>query len=456
MPKDFELNAKNKKIIEDGRQQALAAKAWDQMQAEVEDAFKVREQVPALLGRIDALEKQLARPVSLSATLKQPTKPKGDQKRPKGVDIAFDATTAELKRRFDQTDPADTLKALRPGDDFEFHRKAATQVGRTTYAGWAAELVDSDTGGMIDRLEPVSIFGAIARRGRKIPMGSNNSFTYPKRPEIADNPPSMADSFTAEGASLPHKDATLSSVTFSRMKAGVLSSFTEELNQTSIVEMRDFVERLVIDDTAIMLDSVLTDRTAALLPTIRPASPWNGAETRTSLGTDLDNVIADLTWLIAAITVNAPRDPVLIMDPARVLRLRLMREAGVFLFRDEIERGELFGIPLVVSANAPTDQVLIIDCDDFASWIAPPLVDFSNAATVVMVDDDGVAPTMVDPNAINDSGGSIHVSDAAGTTPPSQVRSAFQTYAIVMRHVAPVTWGMLRNGSTALVEAVSW
>lgn len=448
----MELSASNRAKINAGKQQLLAERAWDQMEREVKEATAARAQLPVVLAKLEAVETALARPLAVSATLKQPAKVKGTVKVPRLVDAVFDFATAEFIRRAKQTPIADTLNVLRPGDSNRLMRKSATDLATTTASGWATELVESGQLAWVEEL--VSVFGAMAKGGQPLPMGNKNSVTAPFRP-VSDKG-SMYAAFTDAGASLPHKSGKLASKTFLRMKCGVLSTFTSELAETSVPMISDIIKSMVLQDTADMLDTVILDPANAGVAGIRPASPWNGAPTQPSIGSAASDVIRDITWLIGQISASRPRKPVLIIDHMRFQRLRMILESGVYVFRDEVERGELFGIPLLVSPNVPDDQVYIIDLADFTSWSPPPEIDLSNAATVVLASDDGVAPTMSDTNAINDVGGSIHISDASGKTPPAKVMSAFQAYAEVLRHVQPISWGLVRSGTVAWLSTVVW
>jgi hypothetical protein len=206
-----------------------------------------------------------------------------------------------------------------------------------------------------------------------------------------------------------------------------------------------------------MLDSVLTDPANAAIAGIRPASPWNGAATQASAGDTQANILTDLRFLLDTLSAaNAGRAPRIIMNPARLSGLSMLTNAnGSFVFREELAQGTLMGVPLIISTNCPADHVFIIDLADFGTAFGTPEFDVSEQATLVMADDDGVAPTMADTNAISD-GGSLHVSDAAGTVPPTVVRSVFQTWEVALRMVLPISWGMMRPNTVAYLTAVSW
>lgn len=72
-----------------------------------------------------------------------------------------------------------------------------------------------------------------------------------------------------------------------------------------------------------------------------------------------------------------------------------------------------------------------------------------------MVSDDGVAPNMSAATRADavDFAGSLHVSDAAGTTPPSELRSMFQTISVAMRSITPTSWGQTRDAVSRITGA---
>ncbi len=421
--------------------------------AAFDDALKVARKAPETARRVKALEAENAalksqadRPVSVTVQAPRPVQVKGVTKVPKSTDIAF----AKAVAHFAQRDVAQVADDLFPGDAGRLQRKAATAPASTVDAGWAAELVEHEVGPWVEELRPVSVYAAMAAGGVPLPMNEVASLTMPTNPGTGD----ISGSFVGEKGTIPVKSTVVGSVNFQRYKMAVLSVFSNELRDTSTPGIESVLRRNVVADTAEMLDGHILNPTNAAVPGIRPASPWFGAANQASAGTGLDNVIADIAYLVGIITAKRPRNPVLIMDNMRVQRLRMMREAGVFLFRDEVERGELFGLPLIVSATVPTDHVFVIDLADFASWLPAPEIDTNGSATVVMADDAAGAPQMQDENAINDTGGSIHVSDAA--TDGAQVISSFQINATVLRMVQPMTHGMLRAGTAAYLTGVAW
>jgi HK97 family phage major capsid protein/HK97 family phage prohead protease len=422
------------------------------------------DQIEALEGDIEAAEKSLSGLKSAEKALARRSENKEKSKvstvpaTAKGTDrpsdLLFKMAHVNL-RAFVEKKAPETVLAERYGHDprVEAVVKAATTPAYTNVAGWAQELTDTALVGFISELKPVSVYGAMAAAGTAIPFGDNNAVTMPRRTGLGQVP----GSFVGEGNTIPVKQGQFGSQTFNRYKAAVITAFSKELQRVSNPMIEGLLRDAIITDTGIMLDSVVTDPTSAAVAGIRPASPWYGAATQASAGDTLADILTDLRFLMDTLSAaNAGRNPRIFMNPARLTGLSMLTNAnGSFVFRDEIAQGRLMGIPLTVSTNVPADHVFIMDMADFATAFGVPEFDTSEQATLVMADDDGVAPTMADTNAVS-AAGSLHVSDAAGTTPPTVVRSMFQTWELALRMVMPISWGMMRTGTSAYLTAVSW
>ncbi len=421
------------------------------------EALDAHTRLPAVEAELAALRKAVERPINASVTVKPPAKVKGTVKRPNPVDAVFQAGAAELKRFAKHIDPDQTLNELIPGDEYKLQRqlarKSAVNPATTTSASWLAEIVQSDVLGWIETIAPVSVFGQMMTKGgHVIPFGNNNSVTMPGRAPGAD----VSGSFVGQGATLPVKADTYNSVMFTRFKAGVISLYSAEALETSTPSIEKLLREHTVMDTGIMLDGVLLNPANAAIAGIRPASPWNGAATQPSAGTDVASIIADVSWLLAAISINGQlRKPCIVIDNARALRLSMIRDAAGWVFRDDLREGHLMGTPLIVSANCPVDTVYAADLDDMAGWLPAPAFDVSATSVVTLADDDpATTPAMQDENAINDNGGSIHVSDAAGDG--ATTVSTFQINAYALRTIQMVSWGTMRSGTTAYLTAVTW
>ena len=423
------------------------------------------DQLEALEGEIEAAEKSLKglksaekalgnrterRAEKASTGMTHATPKAGD----KPSDLIFKMAHVHIRAYLEKKAP-ETVVLERYSHDPRVDAvvKAATAPAYTTVAGWAEELTDTALAGFIDELRPVSIYGRLAEAGIAIPFGMNNAVTVPYRSGNGQVP----GSFVGEGNTIPVKQGAFSSTTFNRYKAAVITAFSKELQRVSNPQIEGLMRDAILTDTGIMLDSVVTNVAATAVAGIRPASPWNGADTQASAGDTLENILTDIRFLFDTLSAaNAGRNPYIVLNPARLTGLSMLTNAnGSFVFRDEIAQGRLMGVPLIVSTNCPADQVYIIDAADFGTAFGSPEFDVSEQASLVMADDDGVAPTMADTNAISEAG-SLHISDAAGTTPPTEVRSMFQTWEMALRMVLPISWGMMRAGTVAYLTAVSW
>ena len=439
-----------KSAEDDGRD--LLDEETDQIEAlegEIETAEK------SLKG-LQSAEKALARRAekSVSSGGRMNTVPARAAVKEKGGALMTKMATVNILAHIQKKSPEDVLRERYSHDNrVEAIVKAATTTAMTTTVGWAAELVEDDLAGFINELEAVSVYGAMAARGTAIPFGGANSITVPKRSGSGN----VSGSFVGENATIPVKQDEYGSVVFNRYKAAVISTFTNELARVSTPQIEGLLRDAIVMDTGDMLDSVLCNPANAAVAGIRPASPWNGAATQASAGDTLDNILTDIRFLTDTLSAaNAGRNPAFVLNPARLSGLALLTNAnGSFVFRDEIASGSLMGIPIISSTNCPADHVFIIDLADFGTAFGTPEFDVSDQATLVMADDDGVAPTMADTNAVSEAG-SLKVSDAAGTTPPTVVKSMFQQWSVALRMVLPISWGMMRTNTTAYLTAVSW
>jgi len=422
------------------------------------------DQIEALEGEIESAEKALkglksaenalarrAQARSSQPAASAPAAPKANEK---ASDLIFKMAHVHFRAFLEKKAP-ETVCQERYSHDARVDAvvKAATTPAYTNVAGWAQELTDTALVGFIEELRPVSIYGRLAAAGTAIPFGGNNAVTMPFRSGNGQVP----GSFVGEGNTIPVKQGGFSSTVFNRYKAAVITAFSKELQRVSNPQIEGLMRDAILTDTGIMLDSVITDPSSAAVAGIRPASPWNGAANQASAGDTLENILTDIRFLLDVLSsANAGRNPYMVMNPARLTGLSMLTNAnGSFVFRDEIAQGRLMGVPLIISTNCPADHVFIIDCADFGTAFGTPEFEVSEQATLVMADDDGVAPTMADTNAIS-AAGSLHVSDAAGTSPATAVRSMFQTWEMALRMVLPISWGLMRPNTVGYITGVSW
>ncbi len=455
IPDSLRDEKRDKKLKDFASQKAYEAAA-NHVAAEVQAAPTTAKRLEGALARIDTLEKRAPK---AEVTLKNPEPPKPDQRVPRALEMASITLTAEFLRRVDGTDPDDTIDKLLSGRSNELSRKAAkahyktsSSTALTATVGWGQELVASVTGEYWRDLKHRSaLAGLIGNGARQLGMGEANSIMVPKM----ERDQKLKGSWVTEGGTIPVKSGTVSARAIHQYKLAVLSVFSNSLAETSIESLEGIIRDGMLSDTAEAIDTYLLDDDPGVAG-VRPAGILNGAPSQPSAGSDVDAITADVAWLIARMIEMRAAKPVLLMHPLVAISIGMKVNAqGAFVFRAEIEGGKFFNIPVVQSENVPTDQLIMVNADAVMVDLQPPAFRLSDSATLVMIDDDGVAPTMLAPGAITTTG-SVKVSDAATVDGgPAVVASLFQQDATSIRLIQPATWQMVRDG-TAFVSGVSY
>ena len=224
----------------------------------------------------------------------------------------------------------------------------------------------------------------------------------------------------------------------------------------SVPSIQALVQASMIADTGTQLDNdYLGD--AAAVAGYRPAGIMNGVTgTAASTGgaTTADDMIADLKNLLNPFyAANLSGNIRIGIHPSNALAMSLVLEAGMYIFKDEIASGTLLGVPIIQSTNVPVDELQAYVMSAQAVALGATTFDVSDSATIVEIDDDGVAPNMGADYPRDPSG---QVGDAAGTIPPSPVRSLWQTESVGVKLVQYLSWATLRSGSVNRITGVSY
>jgi HK97 family phage major capsid protein len=265
----------------------------------------------------------------------------------------YRAIACKLLARAEQKNVEQVL-IERYGDDRETREvmnvvtKAATVPATTTLTGWAAELVQTSIGDFIESLMPLSVYPGLAARGGKFTFGRNGVISLPSRAAT----PTVGGSFIAQGAPIPVRQAAFAATTLTPKKMGVISTFTREIAEHSTPSIEALIRQAIQEDTAVAIDSVLLDATAA--STTRPAGLRNGVSALTATtGGGFDALVGDLKNLIGVLSaVNALRAPVWLINPAQALVDQPDPErGGDFPFAEQINNGTLQGFPVLQSTS---------------------------------------------------------------------------------------------------------
>jgi hypothetical protein len=208
----------------------------------------------------------------------------------------------------------------------------------------------------------------------------------------------------------------------------------------------ELIRQAIIEDTAVAIDSVLLDATAAT--TTRPAGLKSGVSaTSATGGGTITALIGDIRGLTSALITGTNgnlRSPVWIMNPGDILAASLLPATaggGEFPFKTELTGGTLQGYPVISSSNVTADTMLLVDAGDFVSVTGDaPRFDISDQATIHMED--------TTPLAISTAG--------SPNTVAAPVRSLWQTDCLAVRMLLDINWGMRRTGVVAWTQTMTW
>jgi HK97 family phage major capsid protein/HK97 family phage prohead protease len=418
----------------------------------VEVVEGLNEEVDKINRSLDALRKAeqqsftRSAPVGVQTAAGAPSAPafiRAQTKSVKPENYVYRAIACKLLARAEQKN-VDQVLVERYGDDRETREvmnivtKASTVPATTTLTGWAAELVQTSIGDFIDSLMPLSVYPGLAARGGKFTFGRNGVISLPSRAAT----PTIGGSFIAQGAPIPVRQAAFAATTLTPKKMGVISTFTREIAEHSTPSIEALIRQAIQEDTAVAIDSVLLDATAA--STTRPAGLRNGVTVTTATtGGGFAAVVGDLKNLIGVLAAaNSLRAPVWLINPAQALSISLTQNAGGdFPFAEQINNGTLQGFPVLQSTSMPAGTVILLDAADFFSATGDePRFDVNDTATVHMED--------TTPLAIGTAG--------SPNTVAAPVRSLWQTDTLGIRMLLDINWAMRRSGVIAWTSSVTW
>jgi HK97 family phage major capsid protein len=429
------------------------------------------EEQDSVIKRIEALEK-IEQGLAAKAVPVQKTAATGGAfpREEKGGSLLAKAATVKLISHLEKKSEDQVLAERYKEDDrVSAIVKSTVHPANSYTSGWAAELVDQDTGAFLRDLEPISVYAALRARCVSLDFGRAESIKIPRR-NAGDR--GLQPAFVGEGGVIPVGQMTLGSQILNRYKVAVISAWTNELASMSTPQIEGLVREGILNDTAWKLDQALLDDAAAVNG-VRPPGLLNGVTLVNSSGDTAADIIEDLKVLIdAMVASNLGANPVLIMNNSRLLGLStVMNATGSFMFRDEVRSGTLLGVPVITSSNVPSDLVIIVDCNSLAIANSSPEFSVSDQTSLTMANADGTAPTQAGvatdytggdigtDGEVPRKGGLIVAGDGSPTGASAagyQALSMYQTYQTAIRMVLPTSWGLLRDGAVAGVDQVSW
>ena len=401
------------------------------------------ETTPAISGQILAPQPAKTEPAPERVTL-----PAAPRKHLQFSDHQFRALAAWTKAQAaHDPDLGQTLRTMYQGSNHNevtaMVLRAVANPANTTVATWAAELVQTDTQPMLDRLVADSIYLPLANAGIRYTFGNAGVLKIPVR---ASSPAGvrLSGNWVAEGSPKPVRRASFTTVSLSPTKLAVISTFTEEMATYSAQSIEQIIRQAMSDDTSEALDSYLIDATAASAG-VRPAGLLNGVSpiTASVLTPASAAMVADLKALVGAIVAaGGGRRVVLIVNPIQAISMGIVQTTtGDFLFGTAQAAAAKFNASLIISATCPAGRVIAVDAADFATANGDaPRFAVSTDATLHEED--------TTPLALGTTG--------SPNTVAAPMRSLFQTDAVAVRMSLYVTWAMRRTGMVQTIASVSW
>jgi len=276
-------------------------------------------------------------------------------------------------------------------------------------------------------------------------------------PSRAGTDTDLASGWTGEGAAIPVRKATFATQKIEPYKWASITMMTREIMARSTPAIMGIVQAGMVADTATRLDNDYFGEAAAVAG-FRPAGIMNGVTgtaAATGGATVGDDMLLDLRNLVDPIyAANMGQSLYIVMHPSNALSMSTVLYNGTYLFRSELAGGTLLGIPVVQSTNAPLDEIWALDMAQQAVARGGLEFSVSDSATIVEIDDDGVAPEMGAAQPRDPTGS---VSDASRDTVNNpNIRSLFQTETTAIKLVQELSWANLRDGSVNRITGVSY
>ena len=410
------------------------------------------------IGDLERAEKAMAeRVVEKQAPAIARSQHLGGKERPKG-DIIFKHATAAFLAHGKRISLEQAAKEAYPQDmGLQAVIKTAINPADTTTVGWATELTEEANQGYLDILRGVSVTPNLwAVAGVNLMFDGYTALNVPSR---AGTDTDLASGWTGEGAAIPVRKATFATQRIEPYKWASITTMTKEIIDRSVPAIQAIVTNGMVQDTGTRLDNDYLGEGAAVAG-FRPRGIFEGVTgtaSATGGATVGDDMLLDLQNLINPFyAANMGQTLRILMHPSNALAMSLVLYNGTYLFRDELARGTLMGIPVLQSTNIPIDELQAVDMAQQAVANGATMFEVSDSATIVEVDDDGVAPQMGAAQPRSPTGAVGGADGSQTTTPLSPVRSLFQTDTVAIRQIQRLSWAELRADSTNRITGVAY
>jgi HK97 family phage major capsid protein len=342
--------------------------------------------------------------------------------------------------------------------------RAAVGVADTTTAGWAAELVRTETRGLLDQtLMPNSIWPQLAAAGTSMNFGGAHSILIPQ----LNVGMTSGGAWVGEGGVIPLVQGAFTSKRLFRYKLAGIIPITKELQRTSdpdaVAAMREMLRQFLSN----LLDSCLID-TSPEVAGVRPAGLLNGVTPIAgTAGGGYGALQGDLEAISKAFTAaGVGTNPYLLVPQSKTFRLATMVNALGQLVFPSGTNAKVLGFVPIPSQFIPEGTAIAVAAEKFVSAIDALEFDSSEEATLTLADAGAAAPTQagaaVGGGALGTAkqvipDGGIPVAGAAGASAAGVIAmSMFQTWSLALRSVIPASFAVTRAGAVQEVTGITW
>jgi hypothetical protein len=312
----------------------------------------------------------------------------------------------------------------------EMVRKTAVSPGSTTDSAWGAPLSPLAPLGeaFVSYLRPLTIIGRMAGF-RAMPFNV-------RAPRATSG---SAVGWIGQGRPMLVSNMNFESMTFKTSKIGGIVVLTKELALTGDPDATQLIREDLSAAVAQFSDQSFLDPALAEVDDVSPASITYGAPSVQSIGKTAVAFHIDFKALCALVTTNMT-SPYLVMKPTTAIALATLGDSSNLLRNISAVGGDVAGIPVIVSANTPSD----------ANSPGDELIILVDAAEVFM--NEGGIELDASENAV------LEMSSMPDSppTPSTVLRSMFQENLIALLVKRYIRWQPRRSGAVAVLTGVNY
>lgn len=312
----------------------------------------------------------------------------------------------------------------------EMVRKSAVLPGTTTDSAWGAPLSPLAPLGeaFVEYLRPMTVIGRM-QGFRAMPFNV-------RAPRATSG---TAVGWIGQGRPMIVSEMAFESMTFKTSKIGGVVVLTKELALAGDPDSAQLIRQDLSAAVAQFSDQSFLDPALAEVDDVSPASITYGAPSVASTGTTAAAFRDDFRALCNLVTSNMTA-PYLVMKPTTAIALATLGDSSNLLKNISAKGGDVAGIPVIVSANTPSD----------ADSPGDDLIFLIDAAEIFMneggIELDASENTIVEMSSMPDS-------PPTGST---LLRSLWQSNLIALLVKRYIRWQPRRSGAVAYLTGVNY